>query len=166
MKKLLAILTLCMLFPLQACSQEMWKEDEHFVVISDQATAEAEVIEFFSFWCGHCYNFEPLVKQIKGKLDPNVEFKKVHVNFMGFAGPDTQNAATRAMMIARAMKQDEKIIAAIFDYIHKQRGVIANLNDLRNIFIANGLEGAEFDKMAKSFAVNSMFQKNNKTIEQ
>lgn len=166
MKKLLVALSLCLFMPLQACAQELWKEGEHFVVINDEATAKPEVIEFFSFWCGHCYNFEPLVKQMKSKFDPSVEFKKVHVNFMGFAGPDTQNAATRAMMIARAMKQDEKMVAAIFNYIHVQRSVIANLNDLRNIFIVNGVDEKEFDKLAKSFAVNSMFQKNNKTIQQ
>lgn len=165
MKKLLAILSLSLLLPLQACAQEQWSEGEHYTVISDEASAKPEVIEFFSFWCGHCYNFEPLVKQMKTKLDPSVEFKKVHVNFMGFAGPDTQNAATRAMMIARAMKQDEKLVAAIFNYIHVQRSAITNLNDLRNIFIVNGVDADEFDKMAKSFAVNSMFQKNNKMID-
>ncbi len=166
MKKLLVALSLCLFMPLQACAQELWKEGEHYAVINDTATAEPEVIEFFSFWCGHCYNFEPLVKQMKSKFDPNVDFQKVHVNFMGFTGPDTQNAATRAMMIARAMKQDEKMVAAIFNYIHVQRSAITNLNDLRNIFIVNGADEKEFDKLAKSFAVNSMFQKNNKTIEQ
>lgn len=165
MKKLLTILTVCLLLPLQACAQEQWKEGEHFVVISDEATEKPEVSEFFSFWCPHCFNFEPLVAQMKSKLDPSVAFNKVHVNFMGFTGPDVQNAATRAMMIARSMKQDKKIVDAIFRYIHVQRSSIASMNDLRNIFIVNGVEPEEFDKLSKSFAVNSMVQKNNKAVD-
>ena len=165
MKKLLAVLSLAILLPLQACAQEQWSEGEHYVVISEEATAKPEVAEFFSFWCGHCFSFEPLVKQIKTKLDENVEFKKVHVNFMGFTGPDVQDAATRAMMIARVMKQDQKLVERVFQYIHVQRSPITNLNDLRNIFVVNGVDGAEFDKVAKSFAVNSLFQKNQKMID-
>ena len=31
-----------------------WKEGEHYKVISDEVTAESEVVEYFSFWCPHC----------------------------------------------------------------------------------------------------------------
>jgi len=166
MKKILLSLVLTLLIPLQACAQEQWTEGEHYVVVSDDASAKPEVLEFFSFWCPHCYNFEPLVKQIKLKLDSDVEFKKIHVNFMGSAGPDVQDDATRAMMVARALKKDDTLINAIFQYIHVQGSAITGLKDLQNIFIVNGVEAEDFDKLAKSFGVNSMLQKNNKTIDQ
>ncbi|WP_100656192.1 thiol:disulfide interchange protein DsbA/DsbL [Alteromonas flava] len=165
MKKLFLGLLLATVLPLQACAQELWQEGKHYRVISETATDKPVVTEFFSFWCPGCYRFEPLVDQIKAKLPADTKFDKVHVNFMGFTGPETQEEATRAMMIARAVKQEDKLNAAIFNYIHQQRATIAGRDDLRKIFIVNGVDAAEFDKLASSFGVNSMVQKNNKQIE-
>lgn len=165
MKKLLTIL-LFALIPLQACSQEMYKEGTHYEVISDTVTAEPEVIEFFSFWCNHCYNFEPLVVSMKKKLEGKAEFKKVHVNFMGFASKELQDTLSKAMLIGRHKKSEAVINGAIFQYLHKTRARITNENDVRNIFIAAGVDGSEYDKLSKSFGINSMLRKNNDTINQ
>lgn len=156
MKKFILGLTLALMIPLQACAQvAQWQEGKHFKVISDTATSEPIITEFFSFWCPACYNFEPLVAQIKQKLDADTKFNKVHVNFMGFAGPEVQDDVTRAMMIGRAVKNEEALNAAIFNYIHRQRATITGLDDVRNIFLVNGVDAAEFDKLASSFGVNS-----------
>lgn len=166
MKKFYALLLLAIMLPLQACAQEQWREGEHFVVLNDSKVETKEVVEFFSFWCPHCYNFEPLVQQIKGKLADDVVFTKVHVNFMGFAGPDTQDAATRAMLVGRAMKQEDKFNAAIFQHLHVQRGSIFNLDDLKQIFNANGVAPEDFAKRAASFGVESQLKKNNNAISE
>jgi protein dithiol oxidoreductase (disulfide-forming) len=166
MKKIFLLISLSILFSLQACAQEKWQEGTHYKVIAEQATDKKQVLEFFSFWCPHCYNFEPLVKEIKNQLAEDVEFKKVHVNFMGFTSAAIQDEATKAMMIARKLGQDVQLNLAIFKYIHVSRSSITSLQDLKNIFVINGVSPEEFDKTAKSFAVNSMLQLNNKTIEQ
>ncbi|WP_100643788.1 thiol:disulfide interchange protein DsbA/DsbL [Alteromonas facilis] len=165
MKKLFLGLLLATVLPLQAFAQELWQEGTHYNVISDKASSKPIVKEFFSYWCPGCYRFEPLVKEMKKKLDKDTKFEKVHVNFMGFTTPAIQEEVTRGLMIARAVKQEEKLNDAIFDYIHKQRAQITGLSDVRNIFIINDVDAAEFDKLASSFGVNSMVQKNNKEIE-
>ena len=165
MKKILSFVFLALLVPLQALSVELWKEGTHYTVISDQATANPEIVEYFSFWCPHCYNFEPLVEQIKQKKGKGVTFKKVHVNFMGFTGPDLQDDATRAMMVARALKQEQQLVTAIFKYLHVQKSPITGLKDIRNLFVVNGVDGKKFDKLVKSFGINSQFVKNNQMID-
>ncbi|MCW8090526.1 thiol:disulfide interchange protein DsbA/DsbL [Alteromonas sp. ASW11-130] len=166
MKKFALLIFMALLIPLQACAQESkWQEDKHYVVLDEEATASPEIKEFFSFWCPACYSFEPLVDQIKQKLPEDVKFTKVHVNFMGFTSSDIQDDATRAMMIAQAVKQEEKLNAAIFAYIHKQRATVSGLKDLKNIFVVNGVDKAEFDKLANSFGVNSMLKKNNQQVD-
>lgn len=164
MKKIFALVMFVLLLPMQACAVEQWEEGKHYKVISDTASAKPVVTEFFSFWCPACFNFEPLVAQMKSKIGSDVEFNKVHVNFMGMAGPDVQDAATRGMMIGRAMKREDAMNKAIFNYIHVQRAPITGLNDIRNIAIINGFDEAEFDKMAKSFGVNSMVKRNVKEM--
>ncbi|QJR80333.1 thiol:disulfide interchange protein DsbA/DsbL [Alteromonas pelagimontana] len=167
MKKFAALIILALLLPLQACAQEQkWKEGEHYKILDEPATDSPQIKEFFSYWCPHCYQFEPLVAQIKKKLSDDTEFTKIHVNFMGFTSPEIQDDATRALMIARAIKQEDAMNEAIFNYIHKQNASVTGLKDLRNIFVVNGVDAAEFDKLASSFGVNSMLKKNNQKIDQ
>jgi thiol:disulfide interchange protein DsbA len=165
MKKILLLLGLTLLLPLQACAQEKWREGTHYKVISEQATEKKEVLEFFSFWCPHCFNSEPLVKEIQNKLADDVEFKKVHVNFMGFTSAAIQDDATKAMMVARELDKADELNQAIFKYIHVSRSAITGLKDLKNIFVVNGVEPEEFDKMISSFGVNSRLKMNNKSVQ-
>ena len=165
MKKILLLLSLTLLMPLQACSQEKWREGSHYNVIAEQVTEKKEVLEFFSFWCPHCFSFEPIVKNIKSTLADDVEFKKIHVNFMGFASAAIQNEATKAMMVARELNKGVELNQAIFRYLHESRSAITSINDLKNIFVVNGVEPEEFDKVMSSFGVNSMLQMNNRSIE-
>jgi thiol:disulfide interchange protein DsbA len=165
MKKILLLLSIALLLPLQACAQEKWREGTHYKIIAEQATEKKEVLEFFSFWCPHCFNFEPIVKDIKTKLADDAEFKKVHVNFMGFTSAAIQNDATKAMMVARELKKGDELNQAIFRYIHVSRSAITGIKDLKNIFVVNGVEPEKFDKMMSSFGVNSMMKINNKSVE-
>jgi thiol:disulfide interchange protein DsbA len=165
MKKILLLLSLALILPLQACAQEKWREGTHYKVISEQATEKKEVLEFFSFWCPHCFNSEPLVKEIKTKLADDVEFKKVHVNFMGFTSAAIQDDATKAMMVARELGKADELNQAIFKYIHVSRSAITGLSDLKNIFVVNGVEPDEFDKMISSFGVKSRLNMNNKSVQ-
>ena len=162
----IAFAVLSVFISAQASAQIRFIENEHYKVISDEATAKPEVKEFFSFWCPHCFNFEPLVAEMKKNLDPSVKFDKVHVNFMGFAGQDLQDDVTKAMMIGRALDKSAQVNSAIFNFIHRQRGKITNADDVRTILVDSGIDAAQFDKMNKSFAVNSMLKKNNKAIAQ
>jgi thiol:disulfide interchange protein DsbA len=166
MKKIFLLLGLILFLPLQACAQEKWREGTHYKIIADQATEKKEVIEFFSFWCSHCFNFEPIVKDIKSKLADDVEFKKVHVNFMGVTSSDVQDDATKAMMVAKSLQKSDALNQAIFKYIHVSGSPITGLQDLKNIFVINGIGSDEFDKMIASFGVNSMLKMNNKLIQQ
>ena len=65
MKKLFGLLTV-LLFAV--CAQAVpLKEGEHYEVINQQSTAKPEVKEFFSYYCPHCFAFEPLAERLKAK---------------------------------------------------------------------------------------------------
>ncbi|GLR71205.1 thiol:disulfide interchange protein DsbA/DsbL [Agaribacter marinus] len=168
MKKFLLGLSIALLFPLQALAQvTLWQEGTHYTVISDKASAKPVVQEYFSFWCPACFRFEPLMQEVKSKLDDGVKFDKIHVNFMRFTSPEIQDAATRAMMIGRQLKLDNKLNDAIFSLIHVQgKGQeIKSIDDFKAAFVANGVDSEEFDKLASSFGVTSLVNRNNKQIQ-
>lgn len=165
MQKYFIGLVLALCIPFTALAQMVqWEEGTHYKVIAEEATAKPEVKEFFSFWCPACYSFEPVVAQIKTKLAEDVKFEKVHVNFMGFTSADVQDDVTKGMMIARSLKQSDQLNAAIFNYIHRQRATISGIDDVRSLFIVNGVSEEDFDKQAKSFSTNSLVARNNNTV--
>lgn len=167
MKKILAGLVLGLMVSLQASAQvELWQEGKHFEVISETASKKPVVKEYFSFWCPACFQYESLVAQFKANLPEGTKFTKVHVNFMGFASRDTQDAVTKAMMVGRAMKDELKYNTAIFNYIHRQRAVISSFDDVRRVFVVNGADAEQFDKLAQSFSINSLVKRNNKNIDE
>ena len=166
MKRFGLSIVLSILLSVTASAQEMYSEGVHYDVISKKATEKPEIIEVFSFWCGACFNFEATVKLLKTKVEGKAEFKKIHANTMGFASPELQDAVTKAMMIGRQLKKEAVINQAIFNYLHRTRARIASENDVRNILMATGVEGSDFDKLSKSFGINSMLKKNNKVLQQ
>lgn len=165
MKKLLLSFALTLVCSFGLSAQELWKEGEHYKIVSDTATSEPEVLEFFSYWCPHCYNFEPIVAELKKKLDSDVEFKKVHVNFMGFTSRDVQDEATSVMLAARVLKQEEAMTQAIFNKIHVQHQTVTGVDDLKDLLVSVGVDGDKVAKTAKGFGVKSLVSKNNDTIQ-
>ena len=67
MKKIILAFVFAVLVPLQACAQETWKEGEHYTIINETATDKPVINEFFSYWCPHCFQFEPIAKKFKRK---------------------------------------------------------------------------------------------------
>ena len=129
-----------------------FEEGTHYEVISDAATSDAQILEFFSFYCVHCYRFEPIAERLK-KEYPDA-FEKMHVSFLS-PKDDVGETMTKAFVVAQKLGIEEKIIPAVFDYNFAQRNMLTSEDDIRNVFILNGVSGEEFDKAMKSFTVRT-----------
>lgn len=160
------LIALFVVFPFFALAQQgNWQEGEHYTVIKDAASSDKRVREVFSYWCPACNSFESIVKELKTKLPADVTFVKAHVNFMGSASEDAQNDATKAMLAAKAIKQDALFNEALFNAIHSERKNIASLDDMVKVFTAAGGDGEKLKKMAGSFGIRSQVSKNNKLTQ-
>jgi thiol:disulfide interchange protein DsbA len=156
MKKLVSLFIM-LLLPLMA-SATSYQEGKHYTVVSEQATKKPEVREFFSFYCPHCFRFEPFMAGVKKQLPQGVKFEFNHVDFLRGASPVMQQTLSKAVVVAEKMGMESKLMGAIFNYIHVQRAVFTSEKDVRNIFVLNGVDGEKFDKLMKSFGVNSKAQ--------
>ena len=92
---------------------------------------------------------------LKKSLPKDASFERNHVDFLRAASPKIQQMITKATVVAEQLGDSDKLIGAVFNYIHVQRAVITTEKDLRNIFVLNGADGDKFDKLMKSFSVNS-----------
>lgn len=92
------------MMPVQA---QDFKEGVHYEVIADEATAEPEIKEFFSFYCVHCFRFEPIAKQMAAEYGD--AFEKAHVSFIDPRGMGT--TMSRAYAAAKMLKKKTKLPA-------------------------------------------------------
>jgi len=143
-----------------------WIEGTHYNIIADSVSAQKEVVEYFSFWCPACYGFEAVANQIKSKLDDDVIFRKVHVNFMSFTTAEIQEEATKAMLIGRQMGMEELTNAAIFAHIHEQKQTIEGMSDLKALFISYDISATEFEDALAKDELTAAFEQNNNEIAQ
>ena len=63
MKKLAGLL-IVLLMPLMSMAAN-YQEGKQYSVVGNKASAKPEVREFFSFYCPHCFRFEPFFANIK-----------------------------------------------------------------------------------------------------
>lgn len=132
-----------------------YTDGKQYVTLNRTATEEPQVLEFFSFFCPHCYDFESVYHmsdEFRKQLPEGGKLVKYHVDFLGGElGPQL----TQAWAVAITLGVQDKVAPLIFNGIQKTR-TIQNLNDIRQIFISVGVTPEEFDNSWNSFIVKSL----------
>ena len=128
-------------------------EGEHYAVIKP-ATAQKQVIEFFSFYCPHCYDYEAkyhFTDKVKTDLPKDVEFVQYHVNYMGGISTDLTKAWSLAMIKG-------------FDGV--RGGSIKSVKDIKALFTKHGVGESEYDSLVESFMVKALTAKQERLAEE
>ena len=160
MKKFLLGLGLCLVAPLFAVAQsgaEQYRPGTDYDIIlpalRTRNAGKIEVVEFFAYNCGHCYNFEPLINQWQRKLADDVEF---------VPSPAIWNASmephAKAMYAAQVLRVLDKMHGALFAAMHVDKQRLASQDEIRQVFVANGVSAADFDKAYGSFGIGSQIR--------
>ena len=164
MKKFFAILAGLILLPLATQAAD-FKEGTHYEVVKQTATANPEVLEFFSFYCPHCFKFEPLMEQLQASLGEEIKIKKNHVNFIGKEmGPQL----TQAFAAAELLEVEAKFSSLIFDQIHTQKKAINGEEGILAVFEKAGISNAEAQGALASFpatGIASQMKRNTETFK-
>ncbi|PKF60759.1 thiol:disulfide interchange protein [Psychromonas sp. psych-6C06] len=164
MKKFFAIFVALVLLPLSIQAAD-FEEGKHYTVVKETATAKPEVLEFFSFYCPHCFKFEPLMAQIEAKVGDNVEVSKNHVNFLG---KEMGAQLTTAYAAADLLDVKEKVASLIFDRLHTQKKAINGEKDILAIFEKAGISNPEAKGAMASFpaaGIASQMKRNTETFK-
>ena len=153
LKKLkLSLLLLCLPFAALAAQFEV---DNQYTVIDVDKSKSPQVTEFFSFYCPHCFKFEPVAKAIEKGLPEGAEFIKNHVNFLGGVSPQAQSNLSFAYLIAKQHGKAEQVADQIFNSIHRQRALLKDMKDVKALLATNGISNDVFDAEIASMPVIS-----------
>jgi len=159
LKQMLLALSLAIFAPLAAQAEE-WQADEHYDLITPPVRTanqdKIEVVEFFWYGCGHCYNFEPLVSEWKKGLGDDVVF---------VGSPAVWNKPmelhARAYYTAQALGVLDTMHMVLFQAMNVDRKRLASEAEIRQLFTAHGVSAEDFDRAFDSFGVNSQVRQAN-----
>ena len=139
-----------------SASAAQFTEGKQYVSLPKPVAGEPQVMEFFSFFCPHCYQFERIYHvndAVKKNLPADTKMVKYHVDFLG---GDLGPVTTQAWAVAMALGVEDKVTAPIFDGIQKTQ-TITDPASLKETFIkAAGISAADYDAAWNSFAVKAL----------
>lgn len=155
MKKImLALIGIAMSFGAAAAN---YSEGKEYVALKQPVQNLPQVLEFFSFYCPHCYQFENVYKvpqTVEKNLPEGVKMERYHVDFLGPLGKNL----TQSWAVAIVLKVEDKVTPILFEGIQKTQS-IRTVDDIRNAFIKAGVSGEEYDAALNSFVVKSLIAK-------
>ena len=121
---------------------------------------QVDVVEFFSYACPHCNEFEPTLEAWLKKKPAGIHFHRYPVRFL-------QNAvnfqpmyyALEAMDLVDAMQQK------VFDAVHKERQRLDKPEDIAAFMAKNGVDAKRFMALFTSFGIRTKVQQGNQMME-
>ena len=139
-----------------SASAAQFTDGQQYVSLPKPLAGEPQVMEFFSFFCPHCYQFERIYHisdAVKKNLPADTKVVKYHVDFLG---GDFGPVVTHAWAVAMALGVEDKVTAPLFDGIQKTQ-TISDADSLKAAFInAAGISSQEYDAAWNSFAVKAL----------
>ncbi|WP_320822090.1 thiol:disulfide interchange protein DsbA/DsbL [Reinekea sp.] len=109
-----------------------------------------EIMEFFSYGCIHCYNFEPAVQRFLAEKPDSIRYTYVPVMFNERQAPEV-----RAYYVIELLKLGVTAHQAIFNEIHQQRKALRTDGQFAKFFTRFNLTEDEYLAHAYSFGVNA-----------
>ena len=161
MKKVwLALVGMVMAF---SASAAQFTDGTQYQTLNRPVTGEPQVLEFFSFYFPHCYQFDEVYhvpQAVKKALPEGTKMTRYHVDFLGPLGKQL----TQAWAVAMALGVEEKITPLMFEGVQKTQ-TVQTPDDIRNVFVKAGVSGEDYDAALNSFVVKSLVAQQQKAAE-
>lgn len=160
MKKIwLALISTAMAFSAMAAQ---FSDGVQYVTLDKPVTGEPQILEFFSFYCPHCYQFEQnhASENVKKALTADTKIARYHVEFLGPLG----KPLTQAWAVAMALGVEDKVSPLMFEAVQKTQ-TLKTSDDIRSVFVKAGVSAADYDAALNSFVVKSLVVQQEKAAE-
>ncbi|WP_158256726.1 thiol:disulfide interchange protein DsbA/DsbL [Pseudomonas sp. MYb185] len=113
-----------------------------------QEPGKIEVAELFSYGCGHCFTFEPIIGQWKQGLADDAYFRPVPAFFGG-----AWDTLGQLFYTLESMDKLDETHAAVFQAIHNQGQRLTDVSAMTKLLGQYGIDEDEFRKTWDSAGV-------------
>jgi thiol:disulfide interchange protein DsbA len=130
---------------------------QYLVLPSVQPTdagTKVEVIEFFAYYCPHCYAFEPALEAWVKKQGDNIVFKRVHIQ-----GGASVLPQQRLFYTLDAMGLLNQYHQKVFDAMHQQHLRLSSDEQVFDWVAQNGIDRAKFVDTYRSFGIQAKLRR-------
>lgn len=115
---------------------------------------KVEVIEFFAYYCPHCYAFEPALEAWVKKQGDTIVFKRVHVPAGASVAPQQ-----RLFYTLEAMGLLDQYHQKAFDAIHRQHLRLSSDEQVFDWAAQNGIDRVKFTDTYRSFGIGAKLRR-------
>ncbi|WP_448665444.1 DsbA family protein [Serratia plymuthica] len=161
MNRLITAVLLMLLLP--AATAADYREGDQYTRLDKPVASAPAVVEFFSFYCGPCYQFADTYhvgSTVSQALPAGSKLTKYHVGLMGKLG----NELTEAWSVAMVLGIEDKIEGPLFDELQKKRA-INSVEDIQRVFSAAGVDAAAYENACQSLLVKGLIAKQNEAVK-
>lgn len=135
-----------------------YREGEHYqkvpIPVAPASKDGVEVVEFFSYGCVHCFNFDPMVHSWAESVSGEVAFRRIPAVFN-----ESWGFLAQAFYTAEALGVADKLHGPLFRAIHTDNINIGDPKLMAELFRKHGGVPAEdFAQAFDSFGVRSKVQ--------
>ncbi len=153
--KLVGLALLAVALPLQA--QQPVPDKDYKVVSPPQPTEsgkKVEVVEFFSYACPHCADFEPALQDWLKRKPKDVDYRMVPMVFR-----DAWKPPAKLFYTLEAMGVLEQYHQKVYDAIHKQNQQLFTDQAVIDWAVKQGLDKTKFEQVYNSFGIDAKIQR-------
>lgn len=156
-----------LLASLEANAQGGMPAESMYTRLAERASVAApagkvEVVEFFSFACPHCHEFEPGLEAWVSRLPSDVVFRRVPVAFR-----PTWVPFQKLYFALESLGQANNALSGkVFNAYHNQHVQLDQLDVAADFLAKNGVDAAKFKAVYSSFGMQSKLAQANRMAEQ
>jgi thiol:disulfide interchange protein DsbA len=158
---LFALSILAAMPAVRAAASEL-REGIDFVRVSPpqpQSRPGIEVVEFFSYGCPHCNEFEPMVRKWRLSLPKDVDFRRVPISF----GNAKWAALAKLYLTIESTGDLARMDGEVFSAIHDKKLPLANDKAIIDWAVKRVADPKKFTEMYQSFGIQAMVKRSEQT---
>lgn len=156
MKKLISALLILVITQVAIVSADTRPlvEGDDYEVMGPKGSKNAEVLEFFSYACGHCYTMEGFINRFK-KENSNIKVIPVPNDL----GNPQWKIYIKAYYLGELLKVLDQSHQKLFHQINVEKKHITSDKALKDFFMTLGVDSAKYDRAIKSGALDMRIRK-------
>ena len=129
-------------------------EGDDYEVMGPKGSKKSEVLEFFSYACGHCYTMEGFINRFK-KENSNINVVPVPNDL----GRPQWQIYVKAYYLGELLKVLDQSHQKIFHQINVEKKHITSDEALKTFFMTLGVDSAKYDRAFTSMALDMRIRK-------
>lgn len=144
-------------------AETQYAEGRDYEIRSETKSATPEIREFFSFFCGHCFQMRESFERVAGRLSDRAKFVPHPVELIG---GDMGKDSVLGFLVAKNHGVEDLYTKELFDLLHVQGKYPEDGEFFADLLRSLGLSTSQIQRDYKSFPIQGQLSTYNRMVRQ